>query len=120
LQKNDENLEEPIAFYSKSLRDSIFKYDIMEKQDSPLVKALKEFRVYILHSHTIVYVPSTAIKEILTQVENDGRREKWIATFLQYDLEIRHTKPAKGQGFAKLMVQSNCEVFGMIFLVLCS
>ena len=31
LQKNDENLEQPIAFFSKMIRDGELKYDIMEK-----------------------------------------------------------------------------------------
>lgn len=31
LQKNNENLEHPIAFYSKILRDATQKYDIMDK-----------------------------------------------------------------------------------------
>lgn len=29
LQKNDENLEQPIAFYSKTLRDAPLKYNIL-------------------------------------------------------------------------------------------
>lgn len=82
----------------------------MDKQAYALVKALKEFRVYIPHSHSIVYVPSTTIIDILTQAEPDGRRAKWIPTLLDYDLEIRPTKLVKGQGLAKLMDQSNCEV----------
>ena len=96
LQKNEQNLEQPIAFYSKALRDSTLKYDIMEKQAYVLVKVLKEFKVYILHSHTIVYVPSVAIKDILTQAKPYGRRAKWIATLLEDDLEIRPTKLVKG------------------------
>ena len=31
LQKNNENMEQPIAFFSKLLRDGELKYDIMEK-----------------------------------------------------------------------------------------
>lgn len=81
---------------------------------------MKELRVYILHSHTIVYVPFAAIKDILTQAESDGRRAKWIATLLEYDLEIKPTKLVKGQGLAKLMAQSNCEVLGVNFFALCS
>ena len=61
----------------------------MEKQAYACVKALKKFRVYILHSHSIVFVPSTAIKDILTQAEPDGRRAKWISTLLEYDIDIR-------------------------------
>ena len=42
-------MEQPIAFFSKMLRDGELKYDIMEKNKYALVKALKYFRVYILH-----------------------------------------------------------------------
>ena len=92
----------------------------MGKQAYALVKSLKEFRVYILHSHTIVYVPSVAIKDNLTQAEPNGRRAKWMYTLLEYDLEIRPMKPVKGQGLEKLIAQSNCEVLWMNFLSLCS
>ena len=64
LQKNEQNEEQPIAFYNKALRDSTLKYDIMEKQAYACVKALKEFRVYIQHSHSTIFVPSAAIKDI--------------------------------------------------------
>ena len=66
LLKNYQKFERPIAFYSKTLTNSSLKYDIMEKQAYAIIKSLKEFRVYILHSHTIVSVASVAIKEILT------------------------------------------------------
>ena len=70
---------------------------------------LKEFRVYILHSHVVAYVPSAAVKEILTRSDPDGRRAKWIVVLLEYDLEINPTKIIKGQGLAKLMTQSNYD-----------
>ena len=47
LQKNKEGLEQPIAFFSKTLRDSELKYSILEKQAYALVKALKFFRIYV-------------------------------------------------------------------------
>ena len=83
------------------------------------MKALKEFRVYILHSHSTVFVPFAAIKDILTQVEPDGRRAKWIATFLEYGIDIRPTKLVKGQGLAKLTTQSNHEALGINFFESC-
>ena len=79
----------------------------MEKQAFALVKALKGFRVYILHSHTVACVPSIAVKDILTQLDPEGKRAKWIAILIEYDLEIKHTKLVKGQGLAKLMTQSS-------------
>ena len=92
----------------------------MEKKAYALVKALKEFRVYILHSHSIVFVPSAAIKDILTQAEPNGRRAKWIATLLVYDIEIKPTKLVNGQGLAKLMSHSNCESLGVNFFEPCT
>ena len=83
------------------------------------MEALKEFRVYILHSHSIVFVPSPAIKDILTQAKPDGRRAKWIATLLEYDIEIRPTKLVKGQGLATLMAHLNCEALGVNFFEPC-
>ena len=109
MQKNEQGFEQPIEFYSKILRDAALKYDIMEKQAYALIKALKEFRVYILHSHVTAYVPSTAVKEILTRSDPDGRRAKWIVVLLEYDFEIKPTKIVKGQGLEKLMTQSNYD-----------
>lgn len=73
-----------------------------------MVEAIKDFRVYILYSHVIAYVPNSVAKDILTQDDPDGKRGKWIATILEYDLEIKPTKLIKGQGLAKLMSESNC------------
>ena len=77
--------EQPIAFFSKALKDAPLKYNIMEKKSFALVKALKDFRVYILYSHIIAFVTNTVVKDILTQ-DPDGKRGKWIVVILEYDL----------------------------------
>ena len=74
------------------------------------MKALKDFRVYILHSHIIAYVPNATVKDVLVQEEPEGRRGKWIATLLEYDVEIKPTKLIKGQGLTKLMAETNLHV----------
>ena len=79
LQKNEEGFEQPIAFFSKSLRDAKLRYDILEKQAYAMVKALKDFRTYVLHSKIISYVPTNGIKYILVQLDIDRRRGKWLA-----------------------------------------
>ena len=80
----------------------------MEKQAYALVKALKDFRVYILHSHIIAYVPNIVVKYILSQ-DLDGKRGKWIVVILEYDLEIKPIKIIKGQDFGQLMAKSNLQ-----------
>ena len=72
LQKNEQGYEQPIAFFSKTLGDAPLRYNIMEKKAFALIMALKDFRVYILHSPIVVYVPSAAMKDILTQPELEG------------------------------------------------
>jgi hypothetical protein len=120
LQKNVEGLEQPIAFFSRALRDVELKYDIMDKKAYALVKSLKSFRVYVLHSRVIAYVPSAVVKEILIQPDIDGKRSKWIAKLLEFDLEIKPTKLVKGQGLAKLLAESNCSALGVNFIHSCS
>lgn len=117
LQKNDQGLEQPIAFFSKALKDAPSKYNIMENQAFSLVKAIKDFRVYILYSHIVAYVPNAVVKDILTQDGPDGKRGKWIATILEYDLEIKPTKLIKGQGLAKLMAETNCQALDINSIV---
>jgi hypothetical protein len=116
LQKNEEGREQPIAFFSRALRDAESRYEIMEKQTYALVKALKAFRVYVLHSKVTTYVPSASVKDILVQPDVDGKRGRWIAKILEFDLEIKPTKLVKGQGLAKLLAEFNCEALGVSFI----
>jgi hypothetical protein len=120
LQKNEEGREKPIAFFNKALRDAEIRYEIMEKHDYALVKALKYFRVYVLHSKVIAYVPSASVKDILVQPDIDGRRGRWIARILEFDLEIKPTKLVKGKGLGNLLAESNCEALGVSFINTCS
>ena len=62
LQKNYDDLEQTVSFFSKILRGSYLKYSTMKNQAYILVKALKFFRNYVLHSKIIAYVPNIAVK----------------------------------------------------------
>ena len=113
LQKNDEGFEQPISFFSRALRDAELKYNLIEKQAYALVKALKAFRGYILHSKIIAFVPSIVVKDVLLQRDTKGKRGRWIAKILEFDIEIRPTKLIKGQGLARLMADSNCKALSI-------
>jgi hypothetical protein len=66
LQKDEENFDHPVAFFNKTIRDVELRYKPIEKQAYALIKALKSFRIYILHSKVIAYVPSSSVKDVLT------------------------------------------------------
>jgi hypothetical protein len=78
-----------------------------------MVKDLKDFRTYVLHSKIIAYVPTNAIKDILVHPDSDGRRGRWLDKIQEFDLEVKLTKLGKGQGLAKLLVESNFRALGI-------
>jgi hypothetical protein len=84
----------------------------MEKQAYALVKALKAFRFYLLHSKVTAYVPLASMKDILVQPNIDRKRSKWIAKILEFDLEIRPTKLIKGQGLASYWLKLIARLWG--------
>ena len=59
---------------------------------------------------------NSIVKDILTQNGPEGKRGKWIATILEYDIQIKPTKLIKGQGLAKLMAESNCQALDINFI----
>jgi hypothetical protein len=56
------------------------------------------------------------VKEILIHPNIDGKRSKWIAKILEFDLEMKPTKLVKGKGLARLLVESNCKALGVNFM----
>ena len=115
LQKNDKGFDNPIAFFRKTLRDAELKYDPIEKQAYALIKSLKTFKIYILHAKVLAYVPSAAMKYVLTRPNIDGKRAKWLSKLIEFDIEVKPTKLVKGLGIAKLMAKENCELMGIKF-----
>lgn len=110
LRRFISNLAELIRLLNNMLKkDSSIRWIVEAKQAFALVKAIKDFRVYILYSHVIAYVPNVVVKDILTQDGIESKRGKWIATILEYYIEIKPTKLIKGQGLAKLMTETNCQ-----------
>eukprot|EP00253_Pinus_taeda_P022208 PITA_22208 len=115
------NIKELQAFLGKinflrrfipNLAELIMLLRNMLKKDAKayaLVKAIKDFRIYILYSHLIAYVPNFVVKDILTQEGLEGKRGKWISNIMEYDIEIKPTNLIKGQGLAKLMSKTNFQ-----------
>ena len=76
---------------------------------------MKTFKIYILHAKVLAYLPSAAVKDVLTQPDIDGKRYKWISNLIKFDIEVKPTKLVKGLGLAKLMAKENCELMGINF-----
>ena len=53
---------------------------------------------------------NSVVKEILTQNGPDGKRGKWIATILEYDIEIKPTKLMAESNFHALDINFNVQI----------
>jgi hypothetical protein len=113
LQKYVDDHEHHIAFMSKVLMDSEFKYSITKKQAYTLVKSLKHFRNYVDYNNIKAYVPYPIVKYVLSQQDCMGTRGKWVSKIQEYDLEIKPTKIVKGQGLSQMLTESNQETIQM-------
>jgi hypothetical protein len=105
-----------VAFFNKTLRDDELRYDPIEKKSYALIKYLKAFRIYILHSKVIAYVPSPSVKDVLTQPDIDGKRAKWITKLIEFNIEVKPTKLVKCQGLAKILTEENHELLDINFI----
>lgn len=121
LQKNDKGEEVPISFMSVPLKKHELNYPLVEKHAYAVVKVVKSFRFYILHSHSIFFIPTFAIKDVLTQQEiGMNNRETWIYRIQEFDLEIFPTKLVRGQGLCKPMseLDPNSDMPTVLFVSL--
>ena len=64
----------------------------------------------MLQSQIVAYVPNSVVKYVLVQSDVEGKRGKWIAKIYEYDLYIKPTNFIKGQGLAKLLIESNFKL----------
>ena len=44
----------------------------------------------------VAYVPLALVKDVLNQPDIDGKRAKWIAKFIEFNIEVNPTKLVKG------------------------
>lgn len=68
-QLNDENVEAPISFFSSNLQGAELNYSAIEKQAFSVFKTLKHFRAFLLKTHTKIFLPYPAVRQLLIQRE---------------------------------------------------
>ena len=107
MQDNDEGIQELITFMSVPLKNHELKYSQIEKHAFAVVRALKFFWLYILHSHSIIFVPDVVVKSVLTQ-QDVGCNVKgaWVAKTQEYDIEIKPTKIVRGNAMCKVIAEN--------------
>ena len=65
----------------------------------------------------MAYVPTTIVKDILVQGDNDGKRGKWIVKIQEFDMEENPTKLVKGQGLVIILLEAKFHALGINLLI---
>jgi hypothetical protein len=107
-QKNSEGDKFPVAFMSSGLQGVELNYPEVDKHAYAVFKVVKHFQPFLLKSKTKVIVPYPAVRNLLVQRDLEEKRENWITTLQEYDLEIKPMKIVKGQGICKLATKFPC------------
>jgi hypothetical protein len=79
---------------------------VVDQQTYIVFKDVKHFRSYLLKSRTKIVVPYPAVRNMLVQKELGEKRENWMTSLQEYDLEIVPAQIVRGQGLCKLVVDS--------------
>nr|CAD2188177.1 unnamed protein product [Meloidogyne enterolobii] len=90
----------PVAYFSRTLKDTEKRYHINELEALAIEQALKEFSIYILGTGTtIIKTDNSPICAILTRKDLTGRLARFQLAIQSYDIKIIH-RSGKSNQFA--------------------
>ena len=93
LQKKDNNIWHPIAYFSKKLSPCQSRYSTIEKELLAIVMTLKHFEVYIGNKGTTVVLTDHNPLKYLYRVKNSNRRlMRWSLELQDYNIDVQHIK----------------------------
>ncbi|XP_074299025.1 uncharacterized protein LOC141630033 [Silene latifolia] len=99
LVKEQEGVQHPVYYISKSLLPAETRYTSFEKLALALVTASYKLRPYF-ESHTIHVITNYPLKTIMRKPELSGRMTKWSVHLSGYNLKYEPTTAIKSQALA--------------------
>ena len=93
-QLNKSNVEQPVAYYSRSLSKAERKYVVTRKEMLALVDSLRHYRCYLLGKKFTIRTDHSALQWLRTFKEPVGQVARWIEQIAEYDFDIVH-RPGK-------------------------
>ena len=94
MQKDDHDIDHPVAYFSKKFNQHQRNYSTIEKELLALVLAIDHFEVYVNSAG----LPLTVFTDhnpltFLNRMKNKNRRIlNWSLKLQEYDLDIQHIK----------------------------
>jgi hypothetical protein len=104
LIREDEGIQKPVYFVSKSLHVTEERYPQIEKLAFTFVMALRKLRPYF-QAHTIRVLTEYPLKKVMQKLDLSGRLANWAIELGQFDLEFVPRNAIKGQALADFLAE---------------
>ncbi|KAL5576836.1 hypothetical protein UlMin_018535 [Ulmus minor] len=104
LVGEEDGVQWPIYYTSKSLLDAETRYPEIEKLALALMVAARKLRPYF-QAHTIVILTKFPLKQVFQKPEASGRLAKWSIELGEFDIQFKPQTAIKGQALADFIAE---------------
>lgn len=92
FQKDSEEKEQPICYYSSKLTKAEKNYSVTERECLAVIKATKRFRPYIEGYNFDIITDHNSLKWLMTTKDLSGRLARWSLKLQPFTFTIHHRK----------------------------
>uniref|UniRef100_A0A2N9HSM7 Uncharacterized protein n=1 Tax=Fagus sylvatica TaxID=28930 RepID=A0A2N9HSM7_FAGSY len=104
-QENDNGVEQPIYYVSRTLKDAESRYSGAERSCLALIYASQRLRHYFLAHKVQLMTKSHPIRSLLQRSVLSGRLAQWLLQLSQYEITAETPTAIKSQAIADLLAQ---------------
>ena len=104
LVREEDGVQWPIYYTSKSLLDAETRYPEIEKLALALIVAARKLRPYF-QAHTIIIPTKFPLKQVFQKPEASGRLAKWSIELSEFDIQFKPRTAIKGQALADFIAE---------------
>jgi len=94
LSQSYDNIDHPVAYYSRTLSGPQLNYYILEKECLAIVESIKNWRHYLNYSPFVVETDHAPLKWLRSLQEPTRRQTRWSIYLQEYEFTVVH-KPGK-------------------------
>ena len=91
-QLGDDNIDHPVAFFSRKLLPREEKYATVEKECLAIKVAIETFKVYLLGHHFTIQTDHRALEWLARVRDKNGRLTRWSLALQPYDFDVVYRK----------------------------
>ncbi|GFZ00843.1 hypothetical protein Acr_14g0004780 [Actinidia rufa] len=108
LVREEDKIQKPIYYVSKTLIGAEVRYPRIEKIAYALMIAARKLRHYF-QAHSIIVLTDQPLKQILQRPDTSGRLLKWSIELSEFHIEYKPRTAIKAQALADFLVESTYE-----------